>query len=101
MAEEYGFIGSSALLLLYLALILRLMHLSAESHSDYCRIYGYCVACILLMHVVINIGMVLGLVPVIGIPLPFCSYGGSSLWSFTLMLFIFLRLQADDKLSEH
>ena len=101
VAEEYGFLGATTLLLIYLALILRLMHLAGESHSAFCRIYGYCVACILLMHIIINIGMVLGLVPVIGIPLPFCSYGGSSLWSFTLMLFIFLRLQADDKLSRH
>lgn len=94
VAEEYGFLGSATLLFLFLALILRLMYLS-QRLSAFGRVYGYCIACILLMHISINVGMVLGLVPVIGIPLPFCSYGGSSLWSFSLMLFIFLRIYAD------
>lgn len=96
VAEEYGFIGSTLLLLLYLALILRIMYLAQRQYSVFNRIYGYCIACILLMHVTVNVGMVLGLVPVIGIPLPFCSYGGSSLWSFTMMLFIFIRLCAEE-----
>lgn len=94
IAEDCGFIGAGILLVLYIALILRLMFLSERSASTFVRIYGYGVACVLLLHVTINIGMVLGIVPVIGIPLPFCSYGGSSFVSFTLMLFVFLRMEA-------
>jgi len=75
-------------------LLLRILHLSELQRSAFSRIYGYGVATIMFMHVAINVGMTIGLLPVIGIPLPFFSYGGSSLWAFTLLLFIFLRLDA-------
>lgn len=94
IGEEQGFLGSSAILLLFLALILRLMAVSERQHSTFGRVYGYSLVSIFLFHLFINIGMVLGLTPVIGIPLPFFSYGGSSLWGFTLLLFIFLRIDA-------
>ena len=86
------------MLLLFLFLILRLIHLSERQSSTFGRVYGYSVLSILLFHVFINVGMVMGLTPVIGIPLPFFSYGGSSLWGFTIMLFIFLRIDAGRKL---
>lgn len=92
VGEEQGFVGSVFVLLLFLALILRLIFLAERQKSTFGRVYGYCVACIFLFHVAINIGMVIGLTPVIGIPLPFFSYGGSSLWGFTILLFIFLRI---------
>ena len=94
VGEEEGFVGSAGVLLLFLALILRLIHLSERQPYRFGRVYGYCVLSIFLFHVFINVGMVLGLTPVIGIPLPFFSYGGSSLWGFTLLLFIFLRIDA-------
>ena len=94
VGEEEGFVGSAGVLLLFLALILRLIHLAERQVHAFGRIYGYCVLSIFLFHVFINVGMVLGLTPVIGIPLPFFSYGGSSLWGFTLLLFIFLRIDA-------
>ena len=94
VGEEEGFIGSSAVLLLFLALILRLIVLAERQPFKFGRVYGYCVLSIFIMHIFINIGMVLGLTPVIGIPLPFFSYGGSSLWGFTILLFIFLRIDA-------
>ena len=94
IGEEQGFVGSSVVLLLYMFLILRLIFLSERQHSRFGRVYGYCVLSIFFFHLFINIGMVLGLTPVIGIPLPFFSYGGSSLWGFTLLLFIFLRIDA-------
>lgn len=94
VGEEEGFLGSATVLLLFLALILRLMYLAERQSFKFGRVYGYCVAGIFLFHVFINVGMVLGLTPVIGIPLPFFSYGGSSLWGFTLLLFIFLRIDA-------
>ena len=97
VGEEQGFLGSSVVLLLFLALILRLIYLAELQDRTYGRIYGYCVLSILLFHVFINIGMVIGLTPVIGIPLPFFSYGGSSLWGFTILLFIFLRIDAARK----
>ena len=98
IGEEQGFIGSCAVLLLFLLLILRILWLAERQSTTFGRVYGYCVLSILLFHVFINIGMVIGLTPVIGIPLPFFSYGGSSLWGFTLLLFIFLRFDAGDKL---
>ena len=98
VGEEQGFIGSSVVLLLFLTLILRLVYLAERQTHTYARVYGYCVLSILLFHVFINIGMVLGLTPVIGIPLPFFSYGGSSLWGFTILLFIFLRIDAGRKM---
>ena len=89
-----GLEGSAGVLLLFLALILRLIYLAERQPYPFSRVYGYCVLSIFLFHVFINVGMVLGLTPVIGIPLPFFSYGGSSLWGFTFLLFIFLRLDA-------
>ena len=97
VGEEWGFVGSVAVLACYLALILHLMN-SAEKHNDrFTRIYGYCTASCLLMHVMINVSMTIGLMPVIGIPLPFLSYGGSSLWAFTILLFIYIKLDYDHK----
>lgn len=97
VGEEEGFIGSTLVLLTYLALILRILYLAERQSNVFGRVYGYCVLSIFLFHLFINIGMVIGLTPVIGIPLPFFSYGGSSLWGFTLLLFIFLRI---DKVSK-
>jgi len=95
VGEEWGFVGSTVVLLLFLAFILRIITLAERQRSDFSRIYGYSVACILFFHVAINIGMTIGVAPVIGIPLPFFSYGGSSLWAFTILIFIFLRLDAN------
>ena len=92
IGEEQGFLGSTLVILLYMALILRLIYLAERQRTVFAQIYGYCVASIFAFHVFINVGMVIGLVPVIGIPLPFFSYGGSGLWSFTILLFIFLKL---------
>ena len=94
IGEEEGFVGSVGVLMLFLTLILRLIFLAERQRSNFTRVYGYCVVSIFLFHLLVNVGMVLGLVPVIGIPLPFFSYGGSSLWSFSILLFIFLRLDA-------
>ena len=94
VGEEEGFVGCTIVLVMFLVLILRLLHLAERQPYTYGRIYGYSVLSIYLFHVFINVGMVLGLTPVIGIPLPFFSYGGSSLWGFTILLFIFLRIDA-------
>jgi rod shape determining protein RodA len=94
IGEEWGFLGSGVVIGIYLFLLLRLIQLAERQRSTFSRIYGYCVVSIIFTHVFLNIGMVVGLVPVIGIPLPFLSYGGSSLWGFTILLFIFLRLDA-------
>ena len=94
VGEEWGFVGSVGVLLVYLLFILRLIEIAERQRSVFTRIYAYAVASIFLFHLTINVGMVLGLLPVIGIPLPFFSYGGSSLWGFTLLLFILLRLDA-------
>ena len=94
VGEEHGFVGSFVVMILFLILMLRLVFLAERQRSLFSRIYGYCVASIIFFHVAVNIGMVIGLTPVIGIPLPFFSYGGSSLWGFTILLFIFLRLDA-------
>lgn len=94
VGEEQGFIGASAVLLLFLVLILRIMHIAERQPSVFGRVYAYCVASYFIFHLAINVGMVIGLCPVIGIPLPFFSYGGSSLWSFTILLFICLRIDA-------
>lgn len=94
VGEEHGFIGSSFVLILYLTFLLRLIHIAERQRESFNRIYGYAVVSIFFFHLMINVGMVLGLMPVIGIPLPFFSYGGSSLWSFTVLLFILLRLDA-------
>lgn len=94
IGEEYGFIGSVIVVSLIIGLLLRIMFLADRQRSKFARIYGYCVVSIIFFHFMINIGMTIGLMPVVGIPLPFFSYGGSSLWSFTMMLFIFLKLDA-------
>lgn len=94
IGEEQGFIGSMGVLVLFLCLILRIIYLAERQTSTFGRVYGYCVACFLIFHVCINIGMVIGICPVIGIPLPFFSYGGSSLWGFTILLFIFLAIDS-------
>ena len=92
VGEEWGFLGSSFVIIIFMLLLYRIIYL-AETHTNkFGRIYGYGVASILFFHVIINIGMVIGLLPTIGIPLPFFSYGGSSLWGFTILLFIFIRL---------
>jgi rod shape determining protein RodA len=91
VGEEWGFLGSSVLLILFLTLIIRIILMAERQRSRFSRFYGYGVASILFFHFAINIGMTLGMIPVIGIPLPFVSYGGSSLWAFTVLLFIFIR----------
>lgn len=95
VGEEWGFVGSSVAVCLLLLFVLRIIQLAERQRSDFSRIYGYGVACILFFHIAVNIGMTIGVVPVIGIPLPFFSYGGSSLWAFTILIFIFLRLDAN------
>jgi rod shape determining protein RodA len=95
VGEEWGFMGSVIILILFLALILRIIFIAERQRSSFSRIYGYGVASILFFHVTVNIGMTIGLVPVIGIPLPFFSYGGSSLWAFTILLFIFIKLDSN------
>ena len=95
IGEEWGFLGTFVVIILFVTLLLRIMYLTTRQRSDFARIYGYGVACILFFHFAINIGMTIGLAPVIGIPLPFFSYGGSSLWGFTILLFIFLKLDSD------
>ncbi|MCZ6594702.1 MAG: rod shape-determining protein RodA [Bacteroidetes bacterium] len=94
VGEEWGFLGTVLVVLLFLALIVRVLVLAERQRSKFSRIYGYSVAAILFVHFFVNIGMVIGLLPTIGIPLPFFSYGGSSLWGFTILLFIFVRLDA-------
>ena len=94
IGEEWGFIGSTLLLLLYLAFLLRLLYLAERQRSVFSKVYGYGVISIFFFHISVNIAMTIGLAPVIGIPLPFISYGGSSLWGFTILLFIFLNLDS-------
>lgn len=95
VGEEWGFIGATVVIGLYLFLLLRVINMAERQRSTFSRVYGYCVACIIFFHVFINIGMTIGIIPVIGIPLPLISYGGSSLWSFTVLLFIFLKLDSN------
>jgi rod shape determining protein RodA len=94
VGEEWGFLGTITVIGLFMGLLMRLIFLAERNRSKFSRVYGYCVATILFFHFAVNIGMTIGLAPVIGIPLPFFSYGGSSLWSFTLLLFVFIRLDA-------
>jgi rod shape determining protein RodA len=94
VGEEWGFLGSSLVIILQLTLIIRLVFMAERQRSSFSRIYGYGVASVLFFHLTINVGMTIGLAPVIGIPLPFFSYGGSSLWSFTILLFIFIKLDS-------
>ena len=101
VGEEEGFVGCLVVLATYLALILRLVFLAERQTSRFGRVYGYCVLSIFLFHLLVNIGMVIGLMPVIGIPLPLFSYGGSSLWGFTLLLFLFLRMDKESRTRIH
>ena len=94
VGEEHGFWGSTLVLMVYWLLLMRLLRIAERQREVFNRVYAYCVASIFFFHLLVNIGMVLGIMPVIGIPLPFFSYGGSSLWGFTIMLFILLRLDA-------
>ncbi len=94
IGEEHGFIGSMVVVALFVGLLSRIVILAEKQRSKFARVYGYCVAGIIFFHVMINVGMTIGLMPVIGIPLPFFSYGGSSLWSFSILLFIFLKLDS-------
>ena len=95
VGEEWGFIGSTLVVLLFVGLLIRIIYLAESQKSHFSRVYGYSVASILFIHFMINTGMVMGLIPTVGIPLPFFSYGGSSLWGFTIMLFIFVKLDAN------
>ena len=94
IGEEEGFWGAAGVILLFVTLIFRLMVIGERQHSAFGRVYAYCVVSILFFHLAVNVGMVIGLCPVIGIPLPFFSYGGSSLWGFTILLFVLLRIDA-------
>jgi rod shape determining protein RodA len=95
VGEEWGFMGSFVLVALYLLFFMRLITLAEKQHSVFSRVYGYCVASIFFFHFAVNISMTIGLMPVIGIPLPFFSYGGSSLWGFSILLFRFLKLDTN------
>ena len=97
VGEEWGFAGCLVVILLYVFLIARLVLDAERCRGHFTRIYGYCVAACVFMHLFINVGMTVGLMPVIGIPLPLLSYGGSSLWAFTILIFIFLALYRDEK----
>ncbi len=94
VGEEFGFLGSVALIALFVGLFFRILYLAERQRSKFSRVYGYCVASILFFHFLINIGMAIGVAPVIGIPLPFISYGGTSLLSFTILLFLFIRMDS-------
>ncbi|MTE26642.1 rod shape-determining protein RodA [Winogradskyella ouciana] len=95
VGEEWGFLGSSFVVLVFVLLIIRVLYLAESQKSQFSRVYGYGVASILFVHFTINIGMVMGLIPTVGIPLPFFSYGGSGLWGFTILLFIFIKLDSN------
>jgi rod shape determining protein RodA len=95
VGEEWGFIGSTLVIALFVTLFLRIIYLAENQKTKFSRVYGYCVATYLFMHFFVNIAMLIKLFPTIGVPLPFCSYGGSSLWAFTILLFIFIKLDAN------
>jgi rod shape determining protein RodA len=95
VGEEWGFVGSAGVVIVFVLLLFRILHLAELQRSQFSRMYGYGVASILFMHFFINIGMVMGIIPTIGIPLPLFSYGGSGLWGFTILLFIFIKLDSD------
>jgi rod shape determining protein RodA len=95
IGEEHGWIGSTVLIGLFMLLLTRLVFIAERQKSVFGRTYGYCVASIIFFHFLVNVGMTIGLAPVVGIPLPFFSYGGSSLWSFTILLFILLAIDAN------
>jgi rod shape determining protein RodA len=94
IGEEHGWIGSLIMISLFVFFLLRIVFIAERQKSKFARSYGYAVACIFFFHFAVNIGMTIGLFPVIGIPLPFFSYGGSSLWGFTILLFVLLKLDA-------
>jgi len=95
VGEEWGFVGTTAVVILFILLLIRILVLAERQKSQFSRAYGYCVASILFFHFFINTGMVMGLIPTVGIPLPFFSRGGSGLMSFTILLFIFIKLDAN------
>ncbi|MDQ6528158.1 rod shape-determining protein RodA [Flavobacterium sp. LHD-85] len=95
VGEEWGFAGSFVVILLFVSLLLRVIYLAERQKTKFSRVYGYCVAAILFVHFFVNIAMVIGIFPTIGVPLPFFSYGGSGLWGFTILLFIFLKMDAN------
>ncbi len=95
VGEEWGFLGSLFVIALFLCLIMRIIYLAERQKTKFSRVYGYCVASILFIHFFVNIAMVAGIFPTIGVPLPFFSYGGSGLWGFTILLFIFLKMDAN------
>ena len=95
VGEEWGFLGATAVVILFVGLLIRLLYLAEKQKTQFSKVYGYSVVGILFIHFVINVGMVTGLLPTVGIPLPFFSYGGSGLWGFTLLLFIFIKLDAN------
>lgn len=95
VGEEWGFVGSLLVIILFVSLLLRIIHLAERQKTKFSRVYGYCVAAILFIHFFVNIAMVVGVFPTIGVPLPFFSYGGSGLWGFTILLFIFIKLDAN------
>ena len=97
VGEEWGFVGCLAVIVLYCLLIFWIISDAEEARESFTRVYGYCLASCLFMHLFINVSMTIGLMPVIGIPLPFLSYGGSSLWAFTAMLFIFIALVRQER----
>lgn len=95
VGEEWGFFGTSLVILLFILLMIRLLYLAERQRSQFNRVYGYSVVGIIFIHFLVNVGMVIGILPTVGIPLPFFSYGGSGLWSFTILLFIFIKLDAE------
>jgi len=95
VGEEWGFIGCTAVIIVFILLLLRILHLAELQRSQFSRMYGYGVASIIFMHFFINIGMVMGIIPTIGIPLPLFSYGGSGLWGFAILVFIFVKLDSE------
>lgn len=101
IGEQFGFLGSFFVIALYISLILRIVHLAERQRSDFSRVYGYCVAAVLFFHFAINLSMTIGLAPVIGITLPFISYGGTSLLSFSILIFILIRLDTERSLMIH